>query len=432
MNFLEILRKKRDGEKLSEEEIKWAVENYTKGNIPDYQFSAFLMAIYLRGLDDEETLALTKAMIESGKPISWETDKPRVDKHSTGGVGDKVSLPLAPLVASYDVLVPMISGRALGHTGGTLDKLESIKGYRTNLTLEEFKRVVLENGCSIIGQTPELAPADGKIYALRDVTATVESIPLISASIMSKKLSEGLTGLVLDVKTGSGAFMRDKEDARKLAEKMVNIGNMYGVKTVALITNMDVPLGWAIGNACEICESVQLLKGEGPEDLKELVLTLGSYMLILAGKTESVDVGKEMMERAIKNGEGYLRFKRMVEMHGGKFEDIEREDFTKTEISEEVKAQEEGYISFMDTRRVGMAAVILGAGRLKKEDRIDHKVCIFSIKKTGDRVLKGESVFKVFGNDEERVKKAVEILKESFTISKEPVGKKPLIFEVLG
>jgi len=432
MNFLEILRKKRDGEKLSEEEIKWAVENYTKGNIPDYQFSAFLMAIYLRGLDDEETLALTKAMIESGKPISWETDKPRVDKHSTGGVGDKVSLPLAPLVASYDVLVPMISGRALGHTGGTLDKLESIKGYRTNLTLEEFKRVVLENGCSIIGQTPELAPADGKIYALRDVTATVESIPLISASIMSKKLSEGLTGLVLDVKTGSGAFMRDKEDARKLAEKMVNIGNMYGVKTVALITNMDVPLGWAIGNACEICESVQLLKGEGPEDLKELVLTLGSYMLILAGKTESVDVGKEMMERAIKNGEGYLRFKRMVEMHGGKFEDIEREDFTKTEISEEVKAQEEGYISFMDTRRVGMAAVILGAGRLKKEDRIDHKVCIFSIKKTGDRVLKGESVFKVFGNDEERVKKAVEILKESFTISKDPVGKKPLIFEVLG
>ena len=432
MNFLEILRKKRDGEKLSEEEIKWAVENYTKGNIPDYQFSAFLMAIYLRGLDDEETLALTKAMIESGKPISWETDKPRVDKHSTGGVGDKVSLPLAPLVASYDVLVPMISGRALGHTGGTLDKLESIKGYRTNLTLEEFKRVALENGCSIIGQTPELAPADGKIYALRDVTATVESIPLISASIMSKKLSEGLTGLVLDVKTGSGAFMRDKEDARKLAEKMVNIGNMYGVKTVALITNMDVPLGWAIGNACEICESVQLLKGEGPEDLKELVLTLGSYMLILAGKTESVDVGKEMMERAIKNGEGYLRFKRMVEMHGGKFEDIEREDFTKTEISEEVKAQEEGYISFMDTRRVGMAAVILGAGRLKKEDRIDHKVCIFSIKKTGDRVLKGESVFKVFGNDEERVKKAVEILKESFTISKDPVGKKPLIFEVLG
>jgi thymidine phosphorylase (EC 2.4.2.4) len=303
MNFLEILRKKRDGEKLSKEEIFWAVENYTKGNIPDYQFSAFLMAIFFRGLDDEETLALTKAMIESGKPIRWDTEKPRVDKHSTGGVGDKVSLPLAPLVASYDVLVPMISGRALGHTGGTLDKLESIRGYRTNLSLEEFKKIVLENGCSIIGQTSELAPADGKIYALRDATATVESIPLITASIMSKKLSEGLTGLVLDVKTGSGAFMREYDSAKKLAEKMVNIGNMYGVKTVALITNMDVPLGWAIGNACEVCESVQLLKGEGPEDLKELVLSLGAYMLVLAKKTESVDVGKEMIERAIKSGE---------------------------------------------------------------------------------------------------------------------------------
>ncbi len=432
MNFLEIIRKKRDGEKLSQEEIKWAVENYTNGNIPDYQFSAFLMAVFLRGLDEEETLYLTKAMIESGKPITWETDKPRVDKHSTGGVGDKVSIPLAPLVASYEVLVPMISGRALGHTGGTLDKLESIKGYRTNLSLDEFKRLVLENGCSIIGQTPELAPADGKIYALRDVTATVESIPLISASIMSKKLSEGLTGLVLDVKTGSGAFMRDYESAKKLAESMVKIGNMYGVKTIALITNMDVPLGWAIGNACEICESVQLLKGEGPEDLKELVLTLGSYMLILAGKTEDVDLGKEMIERAIKNGEGYLRFKRMVEAHGGNFREIESEEFTKTEISFDVRSEEDGYISYMDTRKVGMASVILGAGRLKKEDKIDHKVCIFSLKKTGDRVLKGESVFRVFGNDEDRVKNAVEILKGSFEVRKEKVERKPLVFEVLG
>ncbi len=432
MNFLEIIRKKRDGEKLSQEEIKWAVENYTNGNIPDYQFSAFLMAVFLRGLDEEETLYLTKAMIESGKPITWETDKPRVDKHSTGGVGDKVSIPLAPLVASYEVLVPMISGRALGHTGGTLDKLESIKGYRTNLSLDEFKRLVLENGCSIIGQTPELAPADGKIYALRDVTATVESIPLISASIMSKKLSEGLTGLVLDVKTGSGAFMRDYESAKKLAESMVKIGNMYGVKTIALITNMDVPLGWAIGNACEICESVQLLKGEGPEDLKELVLTLGSYMLILAGKTEDVDLGKEMIERAIKNGEGYLRFKRMVEAQGGNFREIESEEFTKTEISFDVRSEEDGYISYMDTRKVGMASVILGAGRLKKEDKIDHKVCIFSLKKTGDRVLKGESVFRVFGNDEDRVKNAVEILKGSFEVRKEKVERKPLVFEVLG
>ncbi len=281
MNFLKIIYRKRDGYKLSEEEIRFAVEGYTKGYIPDYQFSAFLMAAFIRGLDRDETLYLTKAMIESGKPIGWDTDKPRVDKHSTGGVGDKVSLPLAPLVASFDVLVPMISGRALGHTGGTLDKLESIPGYRTNLTVEEFKNVVKSCGCSIIGQTPELAPADGKIYALRDSTATVESIPLISASIMSKKLSEGLNGLVLDVKTGSGAFMKEYEDAKKLAESMVDIGNRYGVSTVAVITNMDKPLGWAIGNACEVCESVEFLKGKGPEDLKEIVLSLGGYMLLL-------------------------------------------------------------------------------------------------------------------------------------------------------
>ncbi len=432
MNFLSIIAKKRDGFKLTEDEIRFAVENYTNGNIPDYQFAAFLMAVFLRGMDDEETLALTKAMIESGKPIKWDTDKPRVDKHSTGGVGDKVSIPLAPLVASYGVLVPMISGRALGHTGGTLDKLESIPGYRTDLSVEEFKRVVLDVGCSIIGQTPELAPADGKIYALRDATATVESIPLISASIMSKKLSEGLTGLVLDVKTGSGAFMREYNDAKKLAETMVNIGNGYGVKTVALITNMDVPLGWAAGNSCEICESVQLLKGYGPEDLKEIVLTLGAYMLILGGKTQSVDVGKEMMENAIKGGEGYIRFKKMVEAQGGDFQAIEREDFTKAKIDAEVKADMDGYISAMDTKKVGMAAVLLGAGRLKKEDGIDHKVCIFTLKKTGDMVKRGETVFRVFGNDERKVEEAVKMLKDSFSISGERVERKPLIFEVIG
>ncbi|MEO0139803.1 MAG: thymidine phosphorylase [candidate division WOR-3 bacterium] len=432
MNFLSIIAKKRDGFKLTEDEIRFAVENYTHGNIPDYQFSAFLMAVFLRGMDDEETLGLTKAMIESGKPIKWDTDKPRVDKHSTGGVGDKVSIPLAPLVASYGVLVPMISGRALGHTGGTLDKLESIPGYRTDLSVDEFKRVVLDVGCSIIGQTPELAPADGRIYALRDATATVESIPLISASIMSKKLSEGLNGLVLDVKTGSGAFMREYGDAKKLAETMVNIGNGYGVKTVALITNMDVPLGWAAGNACEICESVQLLKGYGPEDLKEMVLTIGAYMLMLGGKTQSVDVGKEMMENAIKSGDGYIRFKKMVEAHGGDFGAIEREDFTKAKIEAEVKADRDGYISSMDTKKVGMATVLLGAGRLKKEDRIDHKVCVFTLKKTGDMVKRGETVFRVFGNDEMKVEEAVKMLKESFSISGERVERKPLIFEVIG
>ncbi len=431
MNFLSIISKKRDGYTLTEEEIRFAVEGYTKGEIPDYQFSAFLMAAFIRGLNRDETLYLVKSMINSGKPITWDTDKPRVDKHSTGGVGDKVSLPLAPLVASYDVLVPMISGRALGHTGGTLDKLESIPGYRTDLSVEEFKSVVLNVGCSIIGQTPELAPADKKMYALRDATSTVESIPLIAASIMSKKLSEGLNALVLDVKTGSGAFMKEQKDAERLAETMVDIGNRYGVKTVALITNMDVPLGWAVGNACEVCESVQLLKGKGPEDLKEIVLTLGGYMLKLSGKVDSVDVGRELIEEAIDNGEGYVRFKRMVEMQGGDFLSIEKEDFIKTQFEDEVKSEKEGYITFMDTKLVGLASVILGAGRLKKEDRIDHKVCIFVLKKTGDRVVKGETIFRIFGNDEERMEKAKEILRNSFIIDNNRPERKPMIYKVI-
>lgn len=431
MNFLSIIAKKRDGYTLTEEEIRFAVEGYTKGKIPDYQFAAFLMAAFIRGLNKDETLYLVKSMIDSGKPITWETDKPRVDKHSTGGVGDKVSLPLAPLVACYDVLVPMISGRALGHTGGTLDKLESIPGYRTDLSVEEFKSVVLNVGCSIIGQTPELAPADKKIYALRDATSTVESIPLIAASIMSKKLSEGLNALVLDVKTGSGAFMKEQKDAERLAETMVDIGNRYGVKTVALITNMDVPLGWAVGNACEVCESVQFLKGKCPEDLKRLVLTLGGYMLKLSGKVDSVDLGMELIEKAIDNGEGYLRFKRMVEMQGGDFLSIEKDDFIKTEFEDEVKTEREGYITFMDTKLVGLASVILGAGRLKKEDRIDHKVCIFVLKKTGDRVMKGETIFRIFGNDEKRIEKAKEILRNSFIVGDNRPEEKPLIYKVI-
>ncbi len=431
MNVLEVIRKKRDGLSLSEEEIRFVVDGYTDGSIPDYQMAAFLMAAFIRGMDEAETLSLTRAMIESGKPITWETDAPRVDKHSTGGVGDKVSIPLAPLVAVYGVRVPMISGRALGHTGGTLDKLESIPGYRTALSIPEFKRIVEEVGASIIGQTEELAPADRKIYALRDATATVESIPLISASIMSKKLSEGLTGLVLDVKTGSGAFMERYGDAKRLAETMVSIGKGYGVRTVALITNMDVPLGWAAGNACEICESVQLLKGHGPEDLKEIVITLGGWMLKLGGKVDSPDVGKELIEEAIRDGRGLKKFREMVEAHGGDYEAIEREDFIRTEYEAIVKAEGDGYITAMNTKEIGWAAVLLGAGRLKKEDRIDHKVCIFTLKKTGDRVRKGDTVFRVFANDEGRLEEALNRLRVAFTVGSERVERGPLVYEVV-
>ncbi len=431
MSVLEIIAKKRDGYALSEEEIGYIVENYTAGNIPDYQMAALLMAIFIRGMNREETLNLTRAMIESGKPIKWETDLPRVDKHSTGGVGDKVSLPLAPLVAVYGVLVPMISGRALGHTGGTLDKLESIPGYRTDLSVQEFKKVVMGIGASIIGQTEELAPADRKIYALRDATATVESIPLISASIMSKKLSEGLTGLVLDVKTGSGAFMEDYGDARNLAETMVEIGKGYGVETVALITDMDVPLGWAAGNACEVCESVQLLKGRGPEDLRELVITLGGWMLKLGGKVVDVDVGKELIDEAIKDGRGLRKFKEMVEAHGGDFSAVEREDFLGAEYEVAIKAESEGYITSMNTKRIGWAATILGAGRLKKEDRVDHRVCVFTLKKTGDRVEKGDTIFRVFANDEERLSRAVDLLRTSFTVGLERPRGRSLVHEII-
>ncbi|NPB04646.1 MAG: thymidine phosphorylase [Thermotogae bacterium] len=431
MNALEIIRKKRDGLTLSEDELRHMVFTYTFDNLPDYQMAAFLMASFIRGLNDDETLALTRAMIDSGKPITWNTELPRVDKHSTGGVGDKVSIPLAPLVASYDVLVPMISGRALGHTGGTLDKLESIPGYRTDLSVQEFKKVVMGVGASIIGQTDELAPADRKMYALRDATATVESVPLISASIMSKKLSEGLTGLVLDVKTGSGAFMENYADALKLARAMVSIGNGYGVKTVALLTNMDVPLGWAAGNACEICESVQLLKGRGPDDLKEIVVTLGGWMLKLARKVENVDTGKELIEEAIRNGEGLKRFRRMVEAHGGDFAAVEREDFIQTRYEAVIKAHSDGYIAAMDTKRIGWATVMLGAGRLKKEDTIDHKVCIFTLKKTGDRVRRGDTIFRVFANDEAKLEKAIEMLEESFALSETKPEPKPLIYEVV-
>ena len=420
MRMVEIIKKKRDGGKLSPEEISFFIESYVKGEIPDYQVSALLMAIYFQDMDFEETMNLTKAMIKSGVTVDLsDIQAPRVDKHSTGGVGDKISLILGPLVASSGIVVPMISGRALGHTGGTLDKLESIPGYRTQLTIDEFVGILKRVGISITGQTEELVPADRKLYALRDVTATVESIPLITSSIMSKKIAEGIDGLVLDVKTGSGAFMKEVDDARRLAESLVETGKLMGKKVVALITNMDQPLGRAVGNAVEVVESVDVLKNRGPEDVRELSIRLGIEMLLIGGVTESEEEARERLESAIRTGRAYEKWREMVLAHGGDPDAVEREDFIKVRGRVQVRAEKGGYLYSFDTFRVGMAATVLGAGRTRKEDRIDPHVGVMVLKKTGDRVEKGEPLFEVLYNDESRLKDALEYLKGSYTIMDE-------------
>lgn len=432
MRAVDIIRKKRDKEKLTKEEIEFFVKGYAEGSIPDYQAAALLMAIFLNGMDNEEAFMLTENMMYSGTVFDFShINAVKVDKHSTGGVGDKISLPLAPLVASYGVVVPMISGRALGHTGGTLDKLESIPGYRTDLSPDEFKKALESVGVAIIGQTEDIVPADRKMYALRDVTATVESIPLISASIMSKKLAEGIDGLVLDVKTGTGAFMRKYEDAKLLAKTMVSIGKSFGKEVYALLTNMNQPLGWAIGNANEVKESVDVLQGKGPEDVTKLTVELGAYMLLIGKVAESVEEGRELMKKAIENGKGYEKWCEMVKNQGGDPDAILKEDFTKTKYRKEIKAEKEGYLSITNTYKIGVASSLLGAGRATKEDVIDHKVGIYMNKKHGDKVEKGDVVFEVHGNDEGRIKDSIRALKDSFEISDEKLEEQKLIYEVI-
>ena len=433
MRAVDIIRKKRDGQKLTPEEIKFFVDGFVKGTIPDYQMAAFLMAVYFRSMEFDEAVELTKVMMESGRTIDLsDIDKPKIDKHSTGGVGDKISLPLAPLVASCGVAVPMISGRALGHTGGTLDKLESIPGFRTDLSPEEFHDAVKNVGVAIIGQTEDIVPADKRMYALRDVTATVESIPLISSSIMSKKLAEGIDGLVLDVKTGSGAFMRRYEDAKELAITMVEIGKGMGRKVRALITNMDQPLGHAVGNAVEVKESVDVLLGKGPDDVRELTIELGAHMLVLAGIDKDIASAKGRLMQALSTGRAYKKWVEMVRNQGGDPDAILDPKFVETKYVENVEAEFDGFIASFDTLQVGLAASILGAGRAKADDLIDHKVGIIVLKKVGQLVRKGEPVFEVRGNDLERMRMAIEMLKTSFELtSKEPTESQPLVFEVI-
>jgi pyrimidine-nucleoside phosphorylase len=432
---IDVIRKKRDGGELSRFEIDSLIAAYTQGSIPDYQVSAWLMAVVLRGMTRGETAALTDAMLHSGEvlDLSAITGK-KVDKHSTGGVGDKTSLVLAPLAAVAGVTVPMISGRGLGHTGGTLDKLEAIPGFNVKLPVPEFRRVLQKCGCAMIGQTAEIAPADRKLYALRDVTGTVESPYLICASIMSKKLAEGIDALVLDVKTGSGAFMKSEKDAAFLAELMVETGERMGKRTVALITDMDQPLGNMIGNALEVVEVVDVLRAGGPEDLRDLCVELAGWMLHLGGVSKTVSDGKKECRKLIASGQALDRFRQMVELQGGDprvIDDPKR--LPQARHVQQVLCAKSGYVSSLQCEQIGTACVILGGGRERKEDSVDPAVGIVLHRKVGDRVAAGEQIATIYYNSGSRVARAQQLLEESWRISDSPPAeKRPLIHRVIG
>ena len=431
---IDVIRKKRDGSELSKPEIEYLVDSYTRGDIPDYQVSAWLMAVLLRGMTRAETASLTDAMLHSGEVLDLSSlPATKVDKHSTGGVGDKTSLVLAPLVAAAGLAVPMISGRGLGHTGGTLDKLEAIPGFNVNLPVSRFRKVLETCGCAMIGQTAEIAPADRKLYALRDVTGTVESPYLICASIMSKKLAEGIDALVLDVKTGSGAFMKSEKDAAFLAELMVETGERMGKKMVALITDMDQPLGNMIGNALEVIEVVEVLRGGGPDDLRQLCIELAAWMQHLGGACSSINDGKQQSKKLIASGKALEKFREMVELQGGDAGTIDdTEGLRKARRRMEITSPGEGYVASWQCESVGTACVVLGGGRERKEDSVDPAVGIVLHKKVGDTVSLGESLATVHYNSEARGAQARELLEKSCRIADSPpADKRPLIHRVI-
>jgi len=432
---IDVIRKKRDGVELSRAEIEGLVNAYTKGEIPDYQVSAWLMAVVLRGMTRPETAALTDAMLRSGEVLDLSSlPAKKVDKHSTGGVGDKTSLVLAPLAAAAGIAVPMISGRGLGHTGGTLDKLEAIPGFNVNLSVADFRRMLSTCGCAMIGQTAEIAPADRKLYALRDVTGTVESPYLICASIMSKKLAEGIDALVLDVKTGSGAFMKSEKDAAFLAELMVETGERMGKRVVALITDMDQPLGNMIGNALEVVECVEILRGAGPEDLRKLCLELSGWMLHLGGVVKTVAEGKQQSAKLISSGKALDKFRQMIELQGGDphvIDDAKR--LPQAQHTMPVASARASYIASMQCEQIGTACVILGGGRERKEDSVDPAVGIVLHKKVGDRVAAGEPLATIHYNAEARAARAKQLIESSCEISAVPPStKRPLVHKVIG
>jgi pyrimidine-nucleoside phosphorylase len=433
MHTTQIIRKKRDGAALEREEIFDFIQHYSRGEIPEYQAAALLMAIYFRGLGARETADLTEAMMRSGQVLDFsELAQPKIDKHSTGGVGDKTSLIVAPAAAAGNLLVPMVSGRGLGHTGGTLDKLESIPGFRTRLSLSEFRQALAECGMALAGQTEELVPADRKLYALRDVTSTVESIPLISASIMSKKLAEGIDGLVLDVKVGSGAFMKRIEDARALAERMVQIGKACGKQVRALITDMSQPLGRTVGNALEVIESIETLKGQGPRDLVEISRELSAHMFLLGSVDDSLDAGRARFDAVIRSGHALEKFAQTIGRQGGDprvVDDYSR--LPRAQHEDSLVAPQDGYLAGLDAETIGRASMLLGAGRDRLDSMIDPGVGLVFEKKVGDAVATGERICAIYSNNHTRVERVRQMLRKAIVISQEPVSLPVSILDVI-
>jgi len=435
MRAVDLIRKKRDSGEHTREEIDFLVAGYTRGDLPDYQMAAWLMAVWLRGMSRSELTSLTEAMLYSGQVLNHaEIPGKKVDKHSTGGVGDKTSLILAPIVAAGGLTVPMISGRGLGHTGGTLDKLESIPGFNVNLTLNDFSRVLRECGMGLIGQTAEIAPADKKIYALRDATSTVESIGLICASIMSKKLAEGIDALVLDVKTGTGAFMKKEEDAVRLAEVMVETGKRMGKKVIALITDMNQPLGRMAGHAHEVIESIDVLDGGGPADLRELSVELSAWMFFLGERTKSVEEGKRLAETMIASGRAKDKFRQCIHLQGGDPRVVEEpKRLPAARLRAEVASAAAGFVTGTNCEQFGIALAMLGGGREKKEDKIDPAVGLEFHKQIGDRVEKGESLATIHYNADAKLAEARGLIAASYQIGESaPRETPPLIRRIVG
>ena len=432
MRMYDIIKNKRDNRELTKEEIKFFVKGYTDGSIPDYQASALTMAIFFNGMTEKETATMTLAMAESGDTVDLsEFGNKTVDKHSTGGVGDKTTLIVAPIVASLDCIIAKMSGRGLGHTGGTVDKLESIDGFNTSLTNEEFFKQVKNIGIAVVGQTGNLTPADKKLYALRDVTATVDSIPLIASSIMSKKLAAGSHTIVLDVKCGSGAFMKTPEDAKALAEEMVKIGKNNNRNMAAIITDMNTPLGKNIGNSLEVIEAIEILKGNGATDLKFVASALASEIVSLS-KNIDITEANELVENAISSGEAFEKLKEWIVAQGGNGDWIENPDnFPKAKYSEDIIAENDCYISSMNAEEIGISSVILGAGREKKDDLIDMTAGIILNKKTGDKIKKGDIIATLYTNNENSIKSAKEKLLSAIEFSNEKPDEIPLIYEIV-
>ncbi len=433
MNAVEIIKKKRNGGKLSKEEINFFISKHLEGKITDYQVSAFLMAVHFKGMDDEETLHLTELMLNSGEIIDLSFIKGvKVDKHSTGGVGDKTSIIISPQISMLGIYVPMISGRGLGHTGGTLDKLESIKGFNINKNIQQYKDTLAKIGCVMIGQTDTLAPADKKFYALRDVTATVDSIPLITSSILSKKLAEGAEALVFDVKMGSGANLQDEDESRELAKKLVSVSKKFGKKAIAILTDMHEPLGYKIGNWLEVEECIEVMKGKQVSDLIKVNNVLAGAMIFLGGKANSIDEGEKIADELLASGKVYDKFLEMVKEHEGSVEYVEDyKNLKRAKYSRIISADKSGFISKLDAYGFGLANVELGGGRKKADDKIDFLSGIILNKKCGDEIVKGDAVCEVFAEDEDKFEKSLELINNSIDISEKNTFKKNLIIDII-